>query len=123
MLAGEVDPCMAVGNTDDKIAGNKAKGEHRLDSQRDQLRIGGRSALAEDIDIELVEFTSPALLRFFIAETLADLKPLERFRKMALMLRNEPSQRGRYLRPQCHITPTLIFEAEKLRGKLATGFF
>ena len=119
---GEFDPRVAVRGADDEIPGDEPEGEHRLDGQRDQLRIGGGPGLADDVHIELVELASPALLRFFVAETLADLEPLERLREMPLMLGDEAGQRGGHLRAQRDIAAALVLEAEQLRGKFATGF-
>ena len=66
--------------------------------QRDELRIGGGPGLAEDVHVELVELAAPALLRFLVAETLADLEPLERLGEIALVLGDEACQRGGHLR-------------------------
>ena len=123
VAVGEPDPGMAVRGADDEIPGDETEGEHRLDGQGDQLRIGCRTGFAENVHVELVELASPALLRFFVTETLADFEPLERFRKIPLVLGDEPGQRGGDLGPQRHIAPALVLEAEKLGGNLATGFF
>ena len=79
--------------------------------------------LAEDVHVELVELAAAALLRLFVAETLADLEPLERFGEMPLMLGDEARQRGGHLRAQRDVAPALVLEAEQLAGELATGFF
>ena len=120
---GEVDPSKPVRHAHHEITRDKAERQHRFDRKGDQLGIGGRPGLAEDIDVELMELAAPALLRLFVAETLADLEPLERLRVIPLMLRHDPRQRGGHLRPQRHVAAALVLEAEQLRGKLATGFF
>ena len=123
MARGEVDPRVAVRDADHEIPGDEAEGEHRFDGQRDQFRIGGRAGFAEDVHVELVELASPALLRFFVAETLADFEPLERLREMPLVLGDEAGERGGHFRAQRDIASALVLEAEKLRGQLAAGFF
>ena len=89
---GEIDPRHPVGDADDEITGDKTEGKHRLDGEGNEFRIGGGSAFTEDIDVELMELASPALLRFFVAETLADLEPLERLGKIPLVLGDDPRE-------------------------------
>ena len=120
---GEVDPGHPVGDADDEVTGDEAEGKHRFDRQGNEFRIGGGSAFAEDIDVELMELASPALLRFFVAETLADLEPLERLREIPLVLGDDPRERGGDFRTERDIATALVLEAEKLRGKLAAGLF
>ena len=42
----EFQPCIAVGDAHHEITCHETEGEHRLDRQRDQLRIGARACLA-----------------------------------------------------------------------------
>ena len=42
---------------------------------------------------------------------------------MPLVLGHQARQRGGHLRPQRHVAPALVLEAEQLAGELATGFF
>ena len=123
MAGGKFDPRVAVRNPDHEVPGHEAEGEHRFDGQRDQFRIGGRAGFAEDVDVELIELAAPALLRFFVAEALADFEPLERLGEMALVFGGEAGQRGGHFRAQRHVAPALVLEPEELRGEFATGFF
>ena len=120
---GEIDPCVAIRHAHHEVSGDESEGEHRLDRQRDQLRIGGRPGLAEDVHVELMKLAPAALLRLLVAETLADLEPLERLGEMPLVLGHEARQRGGHLRAQRDVAPALVLEAEELARELAAGFF
>ena len=123
MFRRESDPRVAVGNPHHEITRHKTEGEHRLDGQSDQFRVGRRAGLAQDVHIELVELAAAAFLRFFITEALADLEPLERLREMPLVLGHQAGQRGGDFRAQRDIAPALVLETEQLPGELAPGFF
>jgi hypothetical protein len=81
-----------------------AKGQHDVNRECDELRIGARTGISEDVSIELDELARSAFLRLLIAEAGTDLEPLDRLLEIALTGRGHAGERGRDLRAQGDLT-------------------
>ena len=123
MIGTEAKPAGAVGCTDDEIALPEAECKHGVDGQGNEFSISTCGSLTEDIGVELDKFTSPAFLRFFVAETGANLEPFQWFGEITLIGANDTGQGCCEFRPKSDVTPSLIFKAKQLSGQLASGFF
>ena len=67
-------------------------------------------------------FAQPAALLFFVAEELADGKPLERFLEFALVRGDDACKRRRQLRAQRDFAFAFVGEIEKLADDFVAAF-
>ena len=63
----------------------KAECAHGGDGEGEEFCVCGDAGFAEDVCVELEEFTATAFLWFFVAEALADFKPFEWFGEISLV--------------------------------------
>src|SRR5205823_3064615 len=119
----KVDPEFAIADTDYYVGGAKAKPAQEIDAECDGFDVGVERSVADNVSVELEMFSKAAALLFFVAETLRDGKPLERFFEFAVMRRDDPGEGGRQLGPQRDFACALVGEVEQLTDDLRTAFF
>ena len=77
----------------------------------------------DNVAVELKMFAQPAALLFFVAETLADRKPLERLPEFAFVRGHHAGKRWRQLGAHRDFALAFVSEIEKLSDDLRAAFF
>ena len=81
----QIGPKFAVAQPDDYVIRGKSKGAQQIDRERNQFDIRRGRSVADDVAVELIMLAQPAALLFFVAETLGDGEPLERFAEFSFV--------------------------------------
>ena len=119
----QVGPKFAIAQPNDHVIRGKTEGAQQVDQERDQFDIRSGRSVADDVAIELEMFAQPAALLFFVAETLGDGEPLERFAEPAFMRCDDPGECRRELGPHRDFAVASIGEIEKLRDDFGAALF
>src|SRR5882672_2417310 len=94
---------------------------HDVDRGGDQLRVGERARLAEDVHIELKVLPQPSALLSLVAKQLRDREPANRLFKRLGVRSHHAGEGGRHLGTQRDLTPALVLERVQLLHDLRTA--
>ena len=115
-------PGVAAAQADDKIIGGQPKGTQHVDEQGDQLGVGRRVRLAENVGVELEVLAQTPLLLPLIAEQLGDGEPLDGLFVVALMRGDHARQGGRHFRAQRDFAAAFVGEIVQLPDDFVAAF-
>jgi hypothetical protein len=96
------------------VARRQATAPHDLDSDGEQLGVGGDVGFADEIDVELKVFAQSAALLPLVAKELRHREPAHGLSKRVRLDRRHARQRRRHLRPQRDLSSTLVDEVVQL---------
>ena len=110
-----------VRDADHDVRGPQAEFPQRVDARADDLRIGKRVRLADDVHVELEVLAESAALRPFVAEELRDREPADRLREPGGAGGDHAREGRRHLGPQRHGPPSPVLEPVELSYDLFAG--
>ena len=111
----------AVGDARAHVPSCEPETPQQIDGRGDELRIGQRSGLADEVHVDLVVLPQPAPLLTLVAVHLPDREPADRLLERPRPGRHHARQRGRHLRPQRDLPPALVLEVVELLDDLRTA--
>src|SRR5229473_1651453 len=100
------------------IAANVARPQperpHDIDRGGDQLGVGERACLAEDVHIELKVLPQPSALLPLVAKQLGDREPADRLLERLGVRSHHAGEGGRHLGTERDLAPALVLERVQL---------
>ena len=101
--------------------GPEPEGAHDVDRQRDDLGVGQRPRLADQVAVELEVLSKPPPLLPLVAEQLGDGEPADRLPEPVGPGRHHPRQGRRHLRAQRDLASALVGEVVELPHDLVAA--
>ena len=97
--AGELGPGVAIADANYEIFLAQTKAAQGVDDHRQQFGVGGGRGFSDNVAVELIEFPEPAAALAFVAETVGDREPFERFPEVARPCGDHAREGGSHFRP------------------------